>query len=148
VASRQLLFLVLLTAACVYAAVRGGHPERIGAGGYVAGSALSVIAAHPLHGRFIHTDLGIFAVDLGMLVLFIWLSLRSTRFWPIWVAAVLAAEAMVHVMRALAPHAMPLAYLKAQALWGWMAIFLLSGATWRHRARLRDGIHDPDWKKG
>lgn len=144
--TRQSLFLALLVATCIYAAARGGKPERIAAATYLAGSLLSVSAANEADKLFRGPEFGILAVDLLMVMVFTWLALVSTRFWPMWVCAVIWDETIVHAVRTLAPQVIPAAYLDAQAIWGWMAMLLLIAGIWRHSARRRTGTADPAWK--
>ncbi|WP_404478685.1 hypothetical protein [Novosphingobium sp. BL-52-GroH] len=144
--SRHLVFLALLVATSLYAVIRGGRPERIGAATMLAGSLLSACAVHAPRSRFIHAEGGILLVDLAMLGVITWLAVRSTRFWPIWVAAMILAETVVHIMSALAPRSVPIGYLRAQALWSWISLILLLGGTFRHRWRERTGEPDPPWK--
>lgn len=85
-------------------------------------------------------------VDAAMLGVFLWLSFKSTRFWPVWVSGMLMAEVAVHVMRVTVPNVVPKAYMDAVAIWSWVAQIILIVATWRHRRRrARLGV-DRSWK--
>lgn len=144
--NRHLAYLLLLIAACLYAAVRGGRPERIGAATFVAGSVLSLVLSELQGIGFRGPELGIITVDAAMFGIFTWLSLRSTRFWPIWVSGVIGSELIVHTMRAAAPAIVPQAYLDAQALWSWIALTILILGTRRHVVRRYRRGTDPDWR--
>lgn len=144
--TRQLAFLVLLIVSSLYAAVRGGKPERLGAATLLAGALLSVCLAQPFVARFRHVETGILLVDLTILGILLWLSLRSTRFWPIWIAALVGAEICIHLMRLAFPREIPQAYMTAIGLWSWAAQLLLMIATLRHRRRLKILGADAPWK--
>jgi hypothetical protein len=146
VMTRQVLFLAFLLLSSTYAFIKGGQPERIGAVTLLGGASLTVFVAFPLGIRFQGVEAGILIIDLLILGIFLWLSIRSTRFWPIWIAAMLGAEVVIHVALMIAPTVVPRAYMDALALWSWFAQLVLAIATWRHRARLmRLGVDAP-WK--
>lgn len=143
--NRHIAFLALLIGSSLYAAIRGGAPERIAAGSLLAAALLSLDVASPIH-RFHHIERGVLVVDTLLLGLFLWLSHRSTRYWPIWIAGFLGAEIFVHLARAAVPAAFTLEYMDAIALWSWLAQIILMVATGRHRWRLRTQGADASWK--
>jgi uncharacterized membrane protein len=112
----------------------------------LGGASLTVLVASPLGTRFHSVESGILIIDMLILGIFLWLSIRSTRFWPIWIAAILGAEVVIHVALVIAPEVVPRAYMHALAIWSWFAQMVLVIATWRHRRRLmRLGVDAP-WK--
>lgn len=143
---RNIAFLVLLIASCAYALVRGGRPEQIGSATLLAGAALTVWFARPPGSRFHHLETGILAVDLLVLGVFLWLSIRSTRFWPLWITALLGAEVMIHVTLMIAPAIVPTVYGSSVAVWSWGAQSMLFAGTWRHRRRVKRTGADAPWK--
>ncbi|WDF74214.1 hypothetical protein [Novosphingobium sp. KACC 22771] len=144
--TRHVAFFILLTVSSLYAAIRGGRPEQIGAATLFGGAWASVLAANPPGGRFRQLESGILVIDIVLLAIFLWLAIRSTRFWPIWVAGLLGSEVLVHVGVILAPLATWRAYLNATAMWSWVAQIILIVATWRHRERLAQRGNDASWK--
>jgi hypothetical protein len=144
--TRQVLFLAVLLLSTAYALIRGGQPERIGAATLLGGASLTVVAASPLGIRFRGVETGILFIDLSLLGIFLWLSIRSTRFWPIWIAAMLGAEVIIHIALMVAPDVVPRTYMHALALWSWMGQLVLVTATWRHRMRLTRLGADAPWK--
>lgn len=146
VMTRQALFLALLLLSSAYAFIKGGQPERIGAATLLCGASLTVFVASPFGIRFQGVEAGILIIDLLILGIFLWLSIRSTRFWPIWIAGMLGAEVVIHVALMVAPAVVPCAYMQALAVWSWFAQLGLIIATWRHQMRLtRLGVDAP-WK--
>ncbi|MBV2150392.1 hypothetical protein N5J77_05870 [Sphingobium yanoikuyae] len=144
--TRQVLFLAFLLLSSAFAFRRGDQPEKIGAVTLLLGASLTVLVASPLGTRFQNVEAGILVIDISILGIFLWLSIQSTRFWPIWIAAILGAEVVVHVALAIAPEVVPRAYMHGLALWGWFAQLALVIATWRHRRRLKRLGADAPWK--
>lgn len=139
-----LFFYFCLLACCTYALWRGGAAERIGAGIFIAGFILTGVASWRPNFRSI--DVGIFTVDTLMMVAFLILATRSTRYWPIWMAALQAVQVAGHFSR-LADQAMiPWVYAVAQALWSYPMMALLILATWRHHRRLKAFGTDSSWR--
>jgi hypothetical protein len=144
--TRQIAFLILLITSTLYAGLRGGRPEQIGAATLFAGAWISTLAVHPLGQRFFHVETGILLTDVAILGVFLWLSVRSTRFWPLWVAGMLTAEVIVHIGLIIAPSVRWKAYMDATAIWGWIAQLVLIGATWRTKWRQSHLGADAPWK--
>ncbi|MDR6710201.1 hypothetical protein J2X73_004606 [Novosphingobium sp. 1748] len=145
--TRHVAFFVLLVVSSLYAAMRGGRPEQIGAATLFGGAWASVLAANPSGGRFRQLETGILIIDIVLFGIFLWLAIRSTRFWPIWVAALLNAEVFIHVGHIIAPTAGWKAYMNAVAIWGWVTQIVLIVATWRHRRRIALQGSDASWKQ-
>lgn len=143
---RNMAFLALLIGSCAYALIRGGRPEQIGSVTLLTGAALTVGIARPLGQRFHDLEAGILVTDLLVFGIFLWLSIRSTRFWPLWIAALLGDEVIVHLALKIAPGIVPGAYGVAVAVWSWAAQVMLIVATWRHRTRLTRLGADAPWK--
>jgi hypothetical protein len=139
-------FLALLVVSSAYALTKGGRPEQVGSVTLLGGALLTVGIARPLGLRFHNLETGILLVDLMILGVFLWLSLRTTRFWPIWIAALLAAEVVMHLSLILAPGIVPEAYMDAVGIWSWGDQLIVVVATWRHRTRLTRTGADVPWK--
>lgn len=144
--TRQAAFLVLLLFSTVYALGRGGRPEKFGAAAMMIAALLSVLAVRPRGLRFQQVETGVLVIDTLLMLFFVWLSAKSTRFWPIWVSALLGAEVTVHIASMIAPAFVPAAYMNANAPWSWLAQTVLVIATKRHRLRLNSLGADEPWK--
>lgn len=145
--TRHVAFAVLLLLSSAYALARGGRPERIAATTLLCAALFSVAVARPSGFRFHHVESGLVLIDLVILGIFLWLSLRTTRFWPMWITALLGAEMIVHFGLLIAPETVPDAYRNAQAVWSWGAQIILAVATWRHQNRMARLGQDPPWKQ-
>ncbi len=143
---RHGLFDLLLLGTCGYALLRGSLPERLGAMIALGGTALTILVASAYATRFRHVETGVFLVDLLVFAAFTWLAIRSTRFWPVWIAGLQGATIVEHAVRLAAPGILPRAYMDAVALWSYPILVLLVVGTIRHRRRVRQLGSDPAWK--
>ncbi|MFD1612979.1 hypothetical protein ACFSCW_14330 [Sphingomonas tabacisoli] len=133
----RLLYLATLIGACSYAFWRGGEDERIGAGIQLASSLASLPAAW-LAGRsgWQAGHLPLLAVDLLTLVAFVWLAMRSRKFWPLWVAGFHLNAVLTHLAKLLAPTALPAGYALVQGFWAYPLMAALIVGT-RNQSRMR-----------
>ena len=81
------IYFTFIGLCCLYAMLRGGPPERIGAAIFATAYILSLIAASSGGARYEWVEVGVFAVDVAMLLALLALALRANRFWTLWVAA-------------------------------------------------------------
>lgn len=140
-------FWLTFLATCFYALLRGGAPERIGAGIFITGFVLTGLTVSSMAGQaYRSAELGVLAVDGAMLAAFLVLALRSQRFWPIWMSALQAVQVAGHLTKIAYPDLMPWAYGIAQALWSYPMMALLIAATWRHSRRMATHGADRSWR--
>ena len=145
--TRLILFLVLWLASCVYALVRGGGPERIGALTLLAAALLSAFVEEPEGSRFDSIEIGMLLVDLSVFAAFFALALFADRFWPLWMSGMQGVQVFSHFAIAINANIIPWAYWNAQTLWSYPMLLLLAAATAWHRARLRRSGADPSWRR-
>ncbi len=126
-------FLVIYYAgsliAVVFAWLKGGHPERLGALVTIAAYCISYYS-HPLMiGDFYAGDA---VLDLAMTGFFVWLSLKCDRWWPLAMTAVMALTLLVHGSSLVVPHVGGYADISARVgLSILSALILLSGTVER-----------------
>src|SRR5690242_6770611 len=99
-----LLFLATMTAACCYAAVRGGAPERLTAAALVCALAMTLAFAHfrsPARGAYSSIELGIALTDLTLFLIIVAIALVSTRFWPLLMASMMGCGLFGHLTKPL-----------------------------------------------
>lgn len=110
------IFWSLLALACGYAVVTGGRDARWAVLLIVAATLLTIPAL--LLGPGWHrTDYGILAVDAGLLVGLYVLSLRSRRFFPLWMAGFQLVAVTSHLATLIAPHFTPPIYRALETIW-------------------------------
>ncbi|MDF2385016.1 uncharacterized membrane protein YgaE (UPF0421/DUF939 family) [Sphingomonas leidyi] len=139
-----LVYLVVLLLCCLYAVTRGGLPERLA----VLILVLAIVASHfaPVSGqyRFQKMEVGLLAVDSGMFLSTMLLSLRAQRYWPMWLSAVYLNIVVTHLLM-LTPSLMPWSYAVANAAWNYPGPLLIAIGAARHRQRLKRYGADPAW---
>src|SRR5688572_24555676 len=109
------IFLAILVLCLGYAALRGGAPERIGAAIFTMAYILSTIAASGPT-RYEWVEVGVFAVDVAVLLALLALALRANRFWTLWVAALQIIGTAGHAVKLADPELMRSGYAIALAL--------------------------------
>ncbi|HET9398551.1 MAG TPA: hypothetical protein VFO45_07000 [Sphingomicrobium sp.] len=127
-----LLILILVTG---YAFWRGSRDERFVATVCVLGAAASFLLLRPLSTRFQSVETGIMLVDLLVFVGFLFVALRSPRFWPLWVAGLQLTTTLGHILKGLSPDLLPQAYGAALQFWSYPILLILAVGTWRSYAR-------------
>lgn len=138
-------YYVLLVLCWIYAQLKGGVPERIGATIMALGSSLTMVAISSRTARFGSVELGVVIVDLVALVALIILALRAERFWPLWLTALQIIAIAGHAVKAAEPGTIPKAYAFAMAFWSYPMLLLIALGTWRHQQRLARNGADPSW---
>jgi hypothetical protein len=130
---RQILFGVLMWAVFIYALRRGSWEERLAASGIVIAAYLTVLVDSPLATRFTQVETSVLFVDIGQLLLMLFISLRSKKFWPLWLTAMHALTILAH-LAPYVPHMLPWGYWRAAAVWSWPMLIVLGFAIHqRHR---------------
>jgi len=138
----------LWLASTVYAAVRGGSPERIVAGAQLCAGLLTNILGvllRPVEGDYASVEVGVLVTDLALFGVITAIALTSTRFWPMLQASMMGCDLLGHLAKPLGPDILPKAYYATVAVWGYPMVILLIVATWRHRVRLRRYGVDYAW---
>ncbi len=128
-------FWTLLVLICGYALWRGHRDERIAATACLAAAIATRFAISPISTRYAGIETGLLVIDLAMLATFVWIALRSDRFWPLWVAGLQLTMTMAHLLKAIELDLMPNAYAAAALFWSYPILLILAVATWRGRRR-------------
>lgn len=131
------LFFTLLLAICGYALWRGHRDERIVAAACLIATLATRYVISPPGTRYDNIETGLMLVDVGMLITFVFIALRSDRFWPLWVAGLQLTMTMAHVLKAVDLELLPKAYAAAAIFWSYPILLILAVATWRGRRRER-----------
>ncbi|HEX8642515.1 MAG TPA: hypothetical protein VF702_01220 [Allosphingosinicella sp.] len=143
--TRNLAFALPLCVCCGYALWHGGAPERIAAATMFFAVILTHYAWSAWATRLTSVEVGILAVDIAALIVWIGVALYAERFWPIWFTALHAIAVTGHAVKMVDPDLPRWGYAFAIVFWSYPMLPMLALATWCHRRRLaRRGI-DPDW---
>lgn len=138
-------FFSLLAVVCFYSTVKGGPPERWAVVIFIAGIALSVLAASPSDNRFTNPEIGILIADIAILAAFVMLALNGERYWTLWICAMQVIQVLSHIPKMIIPEMLPQAYHLTIAFWVYPMLLALTIGTYRHRRRLRQFGADKSW---
>lgn len=128
---RLILFSALLIGSCGYALLRGRSDERLTAAVCITASLASLVLMGPVRLRYSHIEIGVLAVDILTLAAFTYVALRSDRFWPLWVSGLQLTTSIAHVLKAIEPSLVPIAYAAAGRSWSYPILIILAIGTWR-----------------
>ena len=129
-----IVFWTLLFVVCACAALRGRSDERIAAGACAVATAITHFVLGPLKLEYATVKPGLVALDAAMLVTFVMIALRSSRFWPLWVAGLQLTMSMAHLLKAIEIDLLPRAYAAAVVFWSYpILIIILVGSLRTHR---------------
>jgi uncharacterized membrane protein YecN with MAPEG domain len=129
----HIVFWILLSVVCALAMLRGRTDERIAAGACAVATLLTHFVLGPLQIKYSGVEHGLVALDVAMLAIFVAVALRSSRFWPLWVAGLQLTMSMAHVMKAIDEQLMPRAYAAAAVFWSYPILLIILFACWRTR---------------
>ncbi|OHC91335.1 MAG: hypothetical protein A2095_14410 [Sphingomonadales bacterium GWF1_63_6] len=120
---------------CIYAAAKGGVAGRVGAG-IVLFKTVAIAIVTYVERDWQITSYSLLQVDAVCLVAFLWLSLRSDHYWPLWSTACQFLAVAIHVTTLVQPELTPKVYQGLHSLWAIpMQLFMLRGIALDRRAR-------------
>jgi hypothetical protein len=131
------LFRILLALVALYAFLRGSRDERRVGIILVVGVIATHFAWTPVSDRFSGLETHVMAVDMVVFAGFLWVALRSERFWPLWIAGLQLTSILGHVLKAVDVHLFSRAYGAALMFWGYPIVLILAIGTWRAAQRAR-----------
>ena len=131
-----LLYWTLLTLTCGYALTLGRSDERIVGAVCVIASVVTAFALSSWRQRYSGVETGELLIDIVTLGAFVFVALRSQRFWPLWVAGLQLTTSMSHMLKAVDAGLVPQAYAAAEKFWSYPILFILAIGTWRGHRRL------------
>jgi hypothetical protein len=117
----------VLVGVCAIAVWRGGDEERLGAGTILLGWSLSSLVFKAYSEE---TQWAMLAIDAAEFAVFLWLALRSRRYWTLFVAAFKLLIVITHIAHALDNSVSGWAYLTAVLLWSYLSLYIVGYAAW------------------
>ena len=131
------LFRILLVLVALYALLRGKRDERQVGLIFVIGVIATELVLPPARERFASVETRLMFVDLAVFVGFLWVALRSERFWPLWMAGLQLTAILGHVLKAVDVELFARAYAAALVFWAYPMLVVLAVGTWRNQRRTR-----------
>ena len=132
-----LVYWLILFGVASYAFGRGRWDERLVAANCVLASIATVIVSSPFNQRYYGIELGILVVDVVALGGFVLVALRSSRFWPLWVAGLQLTSVFAHFLKAIRWDLLPQVYAVAERFCIYPIFMIIVIGTWRGHQRLR-----------
>ena len=131
-------FWALLLLTCGYALWRGRKYEQWSAMVCIAASILSVLFRASIRESYLGIESSDLIIDSLVLFAFMVIALRSDRFWPLWVDGLHLTVSMRHLMKAIQPSLIPLAYAAAERFWSYPTLLIIALGAWRQHRRQMD----------
>jgi hypothetical protein len=129
--TRLVLFSLLLFGSCGYALWKGSRDAK-----FVAVTCLSAAFASVLFMRgYQSVEIAVLAIDVVVLALFLYVALRSDRFWPLWIAGLHVTTMFGHLLKLMSGDLYPISYAVALRFWAYPELIILAVAVWRHNQR-------------
>jgi hypothetical protein len=91
--------------------------------------------------RFTDLETHVLAVDIVVFAGFLWVALRSDRFWPMWIAGLQLTTIIGHLLKAAETDLFSRAYGAALMFWGYPILLILAVGTWRGQRRAQRSTH-------
>ena len=132
-----LVYHLILASICGYALWRGQFDERVTAIVCLAATLATRMALSPAAQRYSSVEVGVLVVDSVTFVAFVYVALRSDRFWPLWVSGLQLTTTMAHFMKAIDSDLFPQAYAAAGRFWGYPILLILAIGAYRTNMRTK-----------
>ena len=139
------VYFAILFGCCLYTAMRGGWPERIGAAILTVGSILTLATLSSAATIYSSLEFNVFVVDVATLLAFLVLALRANRLWTLCITALQLVGTAGHAVKLVDPQVLPYAYAFALRFWSYPMMLLLLIGTWNHQKRLAKFGVDKSW---
>jgi hypothetical protein len=133
-------FLCLLVLAVSLALGYGERVERVAISTVLANSVATLILYKFGSRDWLRPQFGIFAVDTATFALFLFLAIRSNRFWPLPLAAFQAIPVLVHWARMVGYDLTSYAIGVAQGASAYLQMIIIVAAVLVRRRQMRKRI--------
>jgi hypothetical protein len=117
----------VLVATCAIAVWRGRDEERLAAATVLLGWSLTMVA---FKNRSEETQWLVLLIDAAEMPLFLWLALRTRRYWPLFACAFKLLIVVTHLAHIVDPSISGWAYLTAGLIWSYLALFAIAYGAW------------------
>lgn len=118
----------------------GGWPERAAASVNLGAAILTWLIAPLKTVGFRHLEVPTMLVDLGVLAAFLWIALRSDRWWPMLLPVLLTPSLLAHLGRIVDANLLATGYAMAGLTTYPIPLVIAAGIFGAHRRRSRSRI--------
>ena len=130
-----LTYWLIMFVVVAYAYGRGKVDERLAASVCAIGSIATVLIRSPGSAYYANVETGVLTIDFLALAAFVLLALRSSRFWPLWVAGFQLTSVLAHFLKAVSWDMIPEVYAVAERFWIYPIFLAIVVGTWRSKRR-------------
>jgi len=124
------MFGLTLIVVCGYAVVRGGRPERIGAGTSLLASLATAGVRLLFPSAWLPAAISVLAIDLVVIGIFFWLATTTIRFWPIWATGFALSNLLVSLAGALFPRIQLFAFHTGLGIYAYLVLGAVTVGIW------------------
>jgi len=118
---------------CAAALLKGGVEERLTAVGMLVNVGVTVLLRDPSWPELQRAGFG---ADIGSLLLYVGIALKSPKFWPMAMAGFQLLAVLTHVAKIIDPGLQQWAYITAIVIWTYLQMIALGIGVYNHwRAR-------------
>ena len=128
-------FRIFFAVVALYALLRGRRDERQVGIIMVAALLATELVLPPQPERFDTVEKNLLLVDLAVFAGFLWVALRSDRFWPMWIAGLQLTMLLGHALKIMDADLFSKAYAAALLFWAYPEVVILAIGTWRNQRR-------------
>lgn len=131
-----IIYWAMTLCCCLYAAITGGRPERLGAGLIVCVTVVGFYIGLMEQRSWGQTVYPLLILDLICLLGFVTIALTSDRWWPLWTSACALIQVATHLASIAQIGVPPAIYHGLKGLWAIpMQLFMVRGITLDARYR-------------
>ena len=127
------VYYLTLFICCGFAIFHGARSEYFGVAIMMIGSLLTLVAARLFGTSWAQIEVGIFLIDIAVLIAFVWLALTSDRYWPIWASAFQLLAVIIHTSMLTAPLVTPWAFGTGVVFWAYPMLLALAIGSLENR---------------
>lgn len=142
-----LIFIALISTACLLALWLGGMPERLVAGLFVLAWLASIAVSTPAAQRFAELQTTMFAIDIAVLLALLAVALKANRRWPMAITSLQAIIVAAHLVKLVDPLLIRRAYAIMVFSWPFLQLALLILGTLLHARRVARTGAVPSWSR-
>lgn len=131
-----IIYWMMTLCCCLYAAIEGGRPGRVGAGLIASITIVGFSIALMEQRSWGRTVYPLLMVDTACLLAFLLLALKGDRWWPLWTSACALATVTTHLASIVQIGIPPAVYHGLKGLWAIpMQLFMVRGIALDARYR-------------